>query len=84
MAFASLYALSSSKDAWVLDLWGVIDTPPRWGTGICVFVDTFYDWKLGIVEFLLSILQDKSMNREDIDIMIWKESKNEVFSIKFL
>ena len=84
MSFPFLCALSLSKDTWVVDFW---DVTKGWGHWICISLDTLMieswvllDLFLFIIYYLFFLrLQDKFMERKDIEKMIWKESRNEVF-----
>lgn len=88
VSFPFLCALSLSKDTWVVDFW---DVTKGWGHWICISLDTLMieswvllDLFLFIIYYLFFLrLQDKFMERKDIEKMIWKESRNEVFFYQF-
>ena len=66
MSFPSLYVLTLSKEAWVVDLWD-----EKRIIRIHVSLDTLNNWELNIVEtFFFSRLQYKLVKREENDMVV--------------
>ena len=80
-AFSSLFALAVSQDAWVTDCWDSMGDVGGW---IPCFSRSFNDWEVEAVERLLSTLQGKGLVAGLKDRVLWKASKNGIFSIKSL
>ena len=80
-AFPSLFALAVSQDAWVTDCWDSMGDVGGW---IPCFSRSFNDWEVEAVERLLSTLQGKRLVAGLKDRVLWKASKNGIFSIKSL
>ena len=77
--FPSLFAIASSKEPWVVDLW--IQSGER-GIWTPRFYRHLNDQEIGVVEHFPFRLQDKVVNEEGEDKIIWLETKNGTFSIK--
>ncbi|RVW28984.1 DNA-repair protein XRCC1 [Vitis vinifera] len=77
-AFPSLFDLAGSKDAWVADYWNPMGEEGGWTPH---FLRPFNDWE---VERLLSSIQGKRLDADVEDRMVWKETKNEIFTVKSL
>ena len=77
-AFPSLYDLSVSKDAWVADCWDSMGEEGGWTPR---FFRPFNDWEMEEVERFLSTIQGKRLNADVEDRMVWKETKNEIFTV---
>ncbi|RVW69709.1 hypothetical protein CK203_060610 [Vitis vinifera] len=58
--FPSLFALSDSKEAWLVDLWEHRGEGGNWNFR---FVRNLNDWELGAMERFLSLLQGHSVKR---------------------
>ncbi|RVW54974.1 hypothetical protein CK203_096317 [Vitis vinifera] len=56
VSFPSLFVLSNSKDAWVVELWQHSSERGGWNPN---FPRSLNDWEIGIVELFLARLQDK-------------------------
>ncbi|RVW15967.1 mRNA-capping enzyme [Vitis vinifera] len=80
-AFPSLFALAVSQDAWVVDCWDSVGDVGGW---IPFFYRSFNDWEVEAVERLLSSLQGKRLVAGLEDRVLWKASKNGIFSVKSL
>ncbi|RVX12073.1 Protein detoxification 45, chloroplastic [Vitis vinifera] len=80
-AFPSLYDLAVSKDAWVADCW---DSTGEEGGWTPRFLRPFNDWEMEEVERFLSTIQGKRLNADVEDRMVWKETKNEIFTVMSL
>ncbi|RVW45049.1 rRNA-processing protein UTP23-like [Vitis vinifera] len=80
-AFPSLYDLSVSKDAWVADCWDSMGEEGGWTPR---FFRPFNDWEMEEVERFLSTIQGKRLNADVEDRMVWKETKNEIFTVMSL
>ena len=77
-AFPSLFDLVGSKDAWVADYWVPMGEEGGWTLH---FLRPFNDWE---VERFLSSIQGKRLDADVEDRMVWKETKNEIFTVKSL
>ncbi|RVW93915.1 putative mitochondrial protein [Vitis vinifera] len=77
-SFPSLYAFAYSKEAWVVELW---DPSGEEGVRSPSFSRPFNDWE---VERLLLTIQGRRLNPLLEDRMLWKETTNEIFSVKSL
>ena len=77
-AFPSLFDLAGSKDAWVADYWVPMGEEGGWTLH---FLRPFNDWE---VERFLSSIQGKRLDVDVEDRMVWKETKNEIFTVKSL
>ena len=80
-AFPSLFAIAVSQDAWVADCW---DSVGDVGGLIPCFSISFNDWEVETVERLLSTLKGKRLVAGLEDRVLWKASKNGIFSVKSL
>lgn len=81
VSFPSLYALVVSKEAWVVKLWVYTSQRAFWNT---CFFRHLNESELDNVEHFFYILQGREMNRDKEDRLVWKESKDETFSIESL
>ena len=61
MSFPSLFALASSKEVWVVDMWLHSSEGGGWTSN---FSRLLNDWKIETVECFLSRLQDKMVDVE--------------------
>ena len=77
ISFPSLYALATSKEAWVAEVWDTLGEDGGWNP---CFSRPFNDWEMGMVERFLLSLQGKKViiNLEDR----WKEAKGGNFTVK--
>ncbi|RVW93340.1 putative ribonuclease H protein [Vitis vinifera] len=80
-AFPSLFDLAGSKDVWVADYWDPMGEEGGWTPH---FLRPFNDWEVEEVERLLSSIQGKRLDADGEDRMLWKETKNEIFTVKSL
>ena len=80
-AFPSLFDLAVSKDAWVADCRDSMGEEGGWTP---CFLRPFNDWEVEEVERFLSTIQGKRLNADVEDRMVWKETKNEIFTVKSL
>lgn len=71
--FPSLFALSSSKEAWVADFWEQNGEGGNWNF---YFVRNLNDWELVITERFLSKLQGQNVKMEEKDFVVLKEDNN--------
>ncbi|RVW56296.1 Argininosuccinate lyase, chloroplastic [Vitis vinifera] len=76
-----LVDLAVSKYAWVVDYWDSIGEEGGWTPR---FLRPFNDWEVEKVERFLSSIQGKRLNADVEDRMVWKETKNEIFTVKSL
>ncbi|RVW43975.1 putative mitochondrial protein [Vitis vinifera] len=76
-----LWKETNKEDAWVVDYWD-----PMGEEGGCIphFLRPFNDWGVEEVERLLSSIQGKRLDADGEDRMLWKETKNEIFTVKSL
>ncbi|KAJ9691214.1 hypothetical protein PVL29_013405 [Vitis rotundifolia] len=81
-AFPSLFALATSKKAWVNEVWTA--GGERRGSWTPTFNRPFNDWEMEEVERLLCYLEGKKLREEEEDRVRWENSKDGVFSIKSL
>ena len=79
VSFPSLFALAVSKDAWVNDVWSFADGGGSWSL---LFFRPFNDWEVDEVDRFLSSLNGKSVQQDEEDRVLWKETKCGRFSIK--
>ena len=77
-SFPSLYAFAYSKEAWVVELW---DPSGEEGVRSPSFSRPFNDWE---VERLLLTIQGRKLNPNLEDKVLWKETKDGIFSVKSL
>ena len=81
-AFPSLFALATSKEAWVKEVW--IAKGERRGSWTPTFNRSFNDWEMEEVRRLLCCLEGKMVRVDEEDKVRWVESKSGVFSVKSL
>ena len=77
-SFPSLYAFTTYKEAWLMELW---DSSGEEGVWSPRFSRSFNDWE---VERLLLTIRGRRLNPLLEDKMLWKETKDEIFSVKSL
>ena len=81
-AFPSLFALATSKEAWVNEVWTAAgETEGSWSP---CFNRPFNDWELEEVERLFYCLDGKKVSVDEEDRVRWIDSKDGVFSVKSL
>nr|CAN72177.1 hypothetical protein VITISV_012537 [Vitis vinifera] len=78
-AYPSLFDLAVSKDAKVADCWDSMGEVGGWNPR---FLRPFNDWEVEEVESFLLIIQGKRLNADLEDRMVWKETKDGIFSVK--
>ena len=71
-SFPSLFAIVTSKKAWVCDAWKQAEFRGYWNPHS---VRNFQDWELGCVEALLLRLHGKSVSRKVNDKVVWMATK---------
>ena len=81
MSFPSLFALASSKEAWVADLWMHCSKGGGWNPS---FSRPLNDWEIETVECFLSGIQDKVVVEEREDEVLWAITKSGSFFVKSL
>ena len=81
-AFPSLFALATSKEAWVNELWTA--EGERGGSRTPHFNRPFNDWELKEMERLFCCLDGKKVSVDEEDRVRWIDSKDGVFSVKSL
>ena len=79
--FPSLFALAVSKEEWVAEVW---DPSVEGGNWSPRFSRAFNDWEVVLVEQLLMTIQGKRVTAELEDKVVWKKTKNGIFTIKSL
>ncbi|RVW56027.1 putative ribonuclease H protein [Vitis vinifera] len=72
---------AGSKDAWVADYWDPMGEVGGWTP---LFLRPFNDWEVEEVERLLSSIQGKRLDADGEDRMLWRGTKNEIFTVKSL
>ncbi|RVW50222.1 Threonine--tRNA ligase, mitochondrial 1 [Vitis vinifera] len=80
-SFPSLYAFASYKEAWIEEMW---DHSGGEGVWILRFSRPFNDWEVEEVERLLVIIRGRRLNPLAEDCLLWKETKDGIFSVKSL
>ncbi|KAL6329297.1 hypothetical protein AAG906_015506 [Vitis piasezkii] len=80
-AFPSLFDLAGSKDAWVADYWDPVGEVGGWTP---LFLRPFNDWEVEEAERLLSSIHGKRLDADGKDRMLWRGTKNEIFTVKSL
>ena len=81
VSFPFLFALTTSKEAWVVDVWDYKIEDDGWNPS---FSRPFNDWKVDIVESFLSGIQEKRVSHDLEDRVLWIVSKSRKFSVKSL
>ncbi|RVW93922.1 hypothetical protein CK203_028234 [Vitis vinifera] len=81
VSFPSLFALPSSKEAWVADLW--VQSPEGGGWNPS-FSRPLNDWEIGKAGCFLSRIQDKVVVEERKDVAFWADTKSGSFFVKSL
>ncbi|RVW36131.1 hypothetical protein CK203_079621 [Vitis vinifera] len=79
--FPSLYAFAAFKEAWLVELW---DSSGEEGVWRPRFSRPFNDWEVEEVERLLLTIQGRRLNLNLEDRVLWKETKDGIFSVKSL
>ena len=80
-AFRSLFAIATSKEAWVNEVWTA--EGEKRGSWTPSFNRPFNDWEMKVGR-LLCYLDGKMVRVDEEDRVRWMESKDEVFSVKSL
>ncbi|RVW69295.1 hypothetical protein CK203_061342 [Vitis vinifera] len=80
-ALAGLGRAMGSKDAWVADYWDPMGEEGGWTP---LFLRSFNDWEVEEVKRLHSSIQGKRLDADGEDRMLWKGTKNDIFTIKSL
>ena len=80
--FPSLFALATSKEAWVNEVWTTVGE--REGSWSPRFNKPFNDWELEEVERLFCCLGGKKVSVDEEDKVRWMDSKDGIFSVKSL
>ena len=80
VAFPTLFAIATSKEAWVAEVW---DGSLEAGGWAPCFSSAFNDWELEEVERFLSRLQRKRLQDFE-DIVVWVGAKDGRFAVKRL
>ena len=78
-SFPTLFAITDSKDAWIVDMWEDEGELVHWSP---CFSRQFYDWELEMVEDFLRRIQKHAIWCEIEDRMTWSASRNMKFSVK--
>ena len=74
-AFLDLFVIPSFKDAWVVDVWEDGSWNPR-------FFRQLNDWELEEADNFFGRLHDHSLSLDSENILVWRDTKNDVFSVK--
>ena len=80
-SFPSLYALAASKEAWVAEIWDSTSEEGDWNPWSS---KPFNDWQVEMVERFLLKIQGKRLISDLENRVLWKETKDEKFSLKSL
>ncbi|RVW23454.1 putative ribonuclease H protein [Vitis vinifera] len=80
-SFPSLYAFASYKEAWIEEMWDHSGGEGVWSPR---FSRPFNDWEVEEVERLLVIIRGRRLNPLAEDCLLWKETKDGIFSVKSL
>ena len=81
ISFPSLYALATSKETQVVEVWDSLKEKGGWNPW---FSGLFNDWEMEMVERFLFSLQGKRVVTNLEDRILWKEAKDENFSVRTL
>ncbi|RVX14074.1 hypothetical protein CK203_011217 [Vitis vinifera] len=81
-AFPLLFALATSKETWVNEVWTA--EGDRRGSWTPTFNGPFNDWEMEEVGRLLCYLEGKMVRVDEEDRVRWVKSKDGVFSVKSL
>ena len=81
-AFPSLFALATSKEAWVNEVWTT--EGERGGNWTPRFNRPFNNWEMEEVGRLLCCLDGKMVRVDEEDRVRWMDSKDGAFSVKSL
>ena len=81
-SFPSLFALTTSKEAWVNEVWTAFGE--RGGSWSPCFSRPFNDWEMEEVERLFCCLGGKKVNVDEEDRERWLDLKDGLFSVKSL
>ena len=81
ISFPSLYALATSKEAQVVEVWDSLKEKGGWNPW---FSGLFNDQEMEMVERFLFSLQGKRVVTNLEDRILWKEAKDENFSVRTL
>ncbi|RVW17395.1 Transposon TX1 uncharacterized 149 kDa protein [Vitis vinifera] len=76
-SFPSLFALTTSKEAWVNEVWTTFGK--RGGSWSPCFSRPFNDWEMKEVERLFCCLGGKKVNVDEEDRVKWLDSKDDLF-----
>ncbi|RVW72345.1 putative mitochondrial protein [Vitis vinifera] len=79
VAFPRLYNLAFSKDVWVAQLW---DQSGNLGCWNPVFTRLNNDWEMEEVETFFRRLHGHALRRGIEDVMYWRVSKKDIFTVK--
>ena len=79
-SFPSLFALTTSKEAWVNEVWTTFGK--RGGSWSPCFSRPFNDWEMKEVERLFCCLGGKKVNVDEEDRVKWLDSKDDLFLVK--
>ena len=79
-SFPSLFALTTSKEAWVNEVWTAFGE--RGGSWSPCFSRPFNDWEMEEVERLFCCLGGKKVNVDEEDRERWLDLKDGLFSVK--
>ena len=79
--FLNLYWLAVNKDEWVSNVWEESGELGCWNPH---FPRHFNDWELEKVEGLFLKRHPLVVRREVGDVLSWKESRDDIFSIRSL
>ena len=80
-SFPPLYALAAFKKAWLVELWDSTGEEKGWSPR---FSRPFNDWEVEEVERLFVTIQGRRLNSNLEDKVLWKETKDGIFSLKSL
>ena len=81
-SFPCLFALATSKEAWVNGVWTAAGE--RGGSWSPCFTKPFNDWEMEEVERLFCCLDGKKVNVGEEDRVRWMDLKDDLFSVKSL
>ncbi|RVW35452.1 putative ribonuclease H protein [Vitis vinifera] len=78
-SFPSLYAFATYKEAWIEEMWDHSGGEGVWSPS---FSRPFNEWEVEEVERLLLIIWGRRLNPLLEDSLLWKETKDGIFSVK--
>ena len=77
--FHNIYTFSTTKDAYLEDIWDWSKEEGRWNP---TFLRSFNDWEINDVVNLMTIIHSARLNPERQDSLVWSLTKSGIFTVK--